>query len=72
MIEIANVMHPAAQSRPRDSAHVTSMHAGKDGQPNTLIVDDVRCLLHLSDGKNVGSTKHVPLCKVCKASKEKS
>jgi hypothetical protein len=30
------------------------MHAGKVGQPNTLIVDDVRCLLHLRDGKNVG------------------
>lgn len=58
MIELAVVLillHTPDQREVRVSPeHITSMHSAKTGESNKLIVDDVRCLLHLSDGKNVG------------------
>lgn len=36
-----------------NSEHITSMHAAKPDEPNQLMVEGVRCLINMSDGKFV-------------------
>jgi hypothetical protein len=36
-----------------NTAHVTSMHAAIEGEPNKAFTDEVRCVINLADGKFV-------------------